>query len=104
MLPLKDEKGSAADLRVTRVFLGLGRYRFEDQFRDPKARQAVSFLNPSDNNSDSASWRNIGFDFDVGAAPAPESVEIDLVCELRAAKGEVWFDLDSPQLRKKQSP
>jgi hypothetical protein len=42
-------------------------------------------------------WQNAEYEFTVPA----DADEITLVCELRAEKGEVWFNLGSLKLRKK---
>jgi hypothetical protein len=42
-------------------------------------------------------WQKLEYEFPVAAGPD----EISLICELRAAQGEAWFDLDSLKLRKK---
>jgi spore coat protein H len=44
-----------------------------------------------------SSWTDMAYEFDV-----PDGIhEVDLVCELRAAKGEVWFDAESLRLVRK---
>lgn len=42
----------------------------------------------------SAGWTHLKYDINVEGAPR----EVELVCELRAVKGEVWFDADSLRL------
>jgi hypothetical protein len=42
-------------------------------------------------------WQHIEYEFDV----AEESDDVVLLCELRAEKGEAWFDLASLKLRRK---
>ncbi|MEI7730422.1 MAG: CotH kinase family protein [Verrucomicrobiota bacterium] len=44
----------------------------------------------------SATWQKLGFEFDAGGS----FTEVVLVCELRASKGQSWFDLDSLRLVK----
>jgi hypothetical protein len=39
-------------------------------------------------------WTLVGFDFDV----QQDQSDIELVCELRAVRGDVWFDLKSLKL------
>ena len=39
-------------------------------------------------------WMTVGFEFDA----LEDSAEVELVCELCATKGEVWFDLESLRL------
>jgi len=92
------------------VLLGQGKYRFEALakvagveslsntikgagagIRDSKPRQPRSNKLEGD-----SSWQPLTYEFQV---PFEED-EIQLFCELRAAKGEVWFDLDSLRLVK----
>ena len=42
-----------------------------------------------------ADWTSLEFAFEL-----PNSGEVELICELRADKGEVWFDRDSLRLIK----
>jgi spore coat protein H len=70
--PRNDEKGQGAGLRIS----GYDR---------PRANK----LNGT------ADWTNLQFDFD-----APGGGDIVLVCESRANRGEVWFDLNSLKLEK----
>ena len=42
-------------------------------------------------------WTTLSFDFAV----QQERANVELVSELRALEGEVWFDLDSLRLRRK---
>jgi hypothetical protein len=39
-------------------------------------------------------WTLVGFDFDV----QQDQSDVELVCELRAVRGDVWFDLKSLKL------
>jgi hypothetical protein len=48
------------------------------------ARQAANLTGDS-------SWHELATEFDVDG----DTAEIELVCELRASRGEAWFDLDS---------
>ena len=67
VVPLKDDlKGGGVGLRIS--------------------QQSRTNLMVSDN-----SWSNLAFQFE---AAAPDD-EVELVCELRAQQGEVWFDEDS---------
>ena len=43
-------------------------------------------------------WEKLAFEFEVDAL----SAEVELVCELRASQGEVWFDEDSLRLVRKK--
>ena len=42
----------------------------------------------------SSGWEKLGYEFEVASGP----LEVDLVCELRGGKGEVWFDAESLRL------
>jgi hypothetical protein len=98
---------SAASWR-TKVQLEPGHYIFEGQARsagvepipsDPKGAGAglrVSRDNPQQAARiiGDASWRKLAFEFNV----TPENPDVDLICELRAQKGEVWFDAKSLRL------
>src|SRR5262249_49246267 len=89
----------------TRVLLEGGRYRFEGLARcahvtpmrgDPKGEGAGLRISgtaqPRANRlAGDSPWKRLDFEFDV--APPMESVE--LVCELRATRGEAWFDAGS---------
>ncbi len=44
----------------------------------------------------SSGWEKLAYEFDVASGP----LEVDLVCELRGNKGEVWFDAESLRLVK----
>lgn len=92
-----------------RVWLDPGRYRFEGQARTVDvaavkdelgegAGLRVSGAAGSRTNklSGDSSWQKLQHEFDVAGALQ----EIVLVCELRASKGQVWFDLDSLRLAK----
>ena len=68
---VKDEKGEGAGLRLA-------------SSRQPRANAVTG----------AAPWQNLSFQFEAGAPQA----DVELVCELRATKGEVWFDLDSLKL------
>lgn len=85
-----------------------GRYTFEAlarsaavEFRpdDPKGDGAglrVSGLNrpATERLLGDAPWRKLTLQFDV----SPDQPEVDLICELRATKGEVWFAEESLRL------
>jgi hypothetical protein len=82
-----------------RVQLSKGHYRFHGRVRlqgvelnseDPKggaglriSRRKFSRQLPAE-----TPWTTVTFDFEV----AQEQAEVELVCELRARKGEAWFD------------
>jgi len=84
----------------TTIMIPRGRYRFEDRVRvvgvEPlpfgahqgarlrvggKAGETVSLTGNSD-------WRDLGADFEVGQPME----KVELICELRARAGEVWFN------------
>ena len=75
VVPIKDKKGEGAGVRIS-------------QFSKPRVNEL----------SGDADWTQLEFDFPV--APGGTG-EVDLLCELRARKGEVWFDLNSLSLIKK---
>jgi len=68
---VKDEMGEGAGLRCS-------------QSRQPRANHLTGV----------APWENLTFEFEVGS---PRE-DIELVCELRATKGETWFDAESLKL------
>ncbi len=68
-------RGSGAGIRVS---------------QDPRTNQAVGDLD----------WQTVSHELTVTG----ELGEPELVCELRAAKGEVWFDLESLRLVRKEMP
>jgi len=69
--PLSDDRGEGAGLRIS------GR----DRFRGNKL-------------SGTSEWKVLAFPFEVSSSTDP----IELVCELRANRGEVWFELESLRL------
>ena len=97
---------TAASWRA-KVLLAAGRYRFEGlattagviplKFGKSKgARLRVSGLeaSPSHELIGDSTWQPLAVEFAVG----PGAEEVELICELRASKGEVWFDLESLRL------
>jgi hypothetical protein len=72
VLALKAELGAGAGLRIT------GKPARQNQL------------------SGSSDWQKLTYEFDVTV----DGEEVEMVCELRATKGEVWFDLASLQLVK----
>ena len=65
------EKGEGAGLRVSGT-------------SHPRANKLVG----------DSPWEKLEFEFDV----APPMNSVEMVCELRATHGEVWFDADSLEL------
>lgn len=92
----------------TKVLLEEGFYRFEGRMQikdvaaDPRDRKAGAGLRVSEKPSlrkqlGSAGWNEVAFDFAV-----PDGIHpVELVCELRASQGEVWFDGNSLRLVRK---
>jgi spore coat protein H len=86
----------------TRVVLGSGRYQFAGRMRlkdvvieDGDARGGaglrISKGNMPKKLTGTADWKDYQYTFTV----TEESADVELVCELRAVKGEAWFDLNS---------
>ena len=92
----------------SKVLLEGGRYRFEgvartagvvatrDEKKGEGAGIRISGSQQPRNNKLSADspWQKLEYEFAV----ADLSDEVDLVCELRASQGEVWFDVESLKL------
>ena len=102
--------GDAAASWRARLQLPAGRYRFEAAARgkdiapvpnDPKGLGAgLRISGNTDPRPDklvgTTGWENLAYEFDVPSGP----LDVDLVAELRATKGEVWFDTDSLKIVK----
>ena len=71
VVPLKDQKGEGAGVRIS----------------------GSKIPRPDEVSGDSP-WQKVEYDFNVPSEPG----EVELVCELRAVKGEAWFDPASLQL------
>jgi hypothetical protein len=91
-----------------RVLLEGGDYRFEGLVRtagvaaikDEKGEGAgvrISMQSRSNRAAGNTSWQKVQHDFSV----ASSQDEVVLVCELRASKGEAWFDVESLKLVRK---
>jgi hypothetical protein len=90
---------SLASWRTT-VMLPRGQYRFQDRVRvagveplpfgtHPGARLRVGGSVPETASlTGDSSWQDLAADFEVGQPMA----KVELICELRARAGEVWFD------------
>ena len=102
-------QGTAIASWRTRALLEGGRYRLEGRARalgiaaiaDGKGEGAGLRISgtqqPRSNKlKGDASWTRLSFEFPV----SPGSGEVELICELRARGGEVWFDQDSLKLVK----
>jgi spore coat protein H len=86
----------------TRVLLAPGKYRFEGSLRGSKiepmpnetglgAGLRISGDKRQNKLVGDAGWTQLQHDIQIDGAER----EVELVCELRANKGEVWFDTDS---------
>ncbi len=84
-----------------------GRYRFEARVKtrgvvlrpeDPRdgAGLRISRFRKGQRNEGDRGWTPVTFDFQVTDGPK----EIELVCELRANEGEIWYDEKSLRLRR----
>jgi hypothetical protein len=92
----------------TRVLLDGGRYRFEGQARaagvvplsDGEKGEGAGLRISGSTRARAnklvgeSSWRGLEFEFEV----APPGDTVELICELRATRGDVWFDIDSLKL------
>jgi len=91
-----------------RVLLAAGKYRFEARLKtqgvtpikdDEKGLAAglrVSGDKRTNKLQGSSGWKSLSFDFTV----REEVREVELVAELRASRGQVWFEADSLRLRR----
>jgi hypothetical protein len=93
----------------TKILLDTGQYRFEATVSTAGVKPlnfgknkgaglriiGVQPSRPYDLQGDSAR-KKLGIDFEVGSS----SKEVELICELRASKGEVWFEVNSLRLVK----
>jgi len=87
----------------TMVFLNPGRYRFEGQVRtggiatNGYADLRISGDTRSLRVTGTNPWQALQHVFLVDEEPG---TDVELVCELNAPEGEVWFDLESLRLRR----
>ena len=99
--------GSSIGIWKTGVWLEKGRYKLEGRVKihevvvDPGDTRGGAGLQVQGNRIEkpllgTTDWQPIEMEFSVGDALA----ETQLACELRAAGGEAWFDLDAFHLRK----
>ena len=97
----------------TRVSLEPGSYRFEGlvktsgvvSAKDEKGEGAGLRISgttiPRQNHvTGSTNWQKLEFDFSI----PPALQDVELVCELRAMRGEAWFDPDSLKLLRRSPP
>jgi spore coat protein H len=109
LLQISTKEGCIASWRTSRL-LPRGKYRFDARIKtegvtfdpkDPKYERAGAGLRISrhrngQKNEGDKDWTDISFEFDV----TDPQREIELICELYAAKGSVWFDLKSLRLKR----
>ena len=99
--------GSSIGVWRTGVWLERGRYKLEGRVKlrdvtpDPGDTRGGAGLQVEGNRMEkpilgTADWQPIEMEFSVGDSLA----ETQLACELRAAGGEAWFDLDAFRLRR----
>jgi spore coat protein H len=108
--------GRCVDAWRTRLILPAGRYRFEARARTAGVVKLTESLKPGqvlkgegagirlsrarqtrpNGLWGDCSWQQLQYEFEV---TEPQST-VELVCELRAAAGQAWFDLESLRLRK----
>ncbi len=91
-----------------RIVVPAGQYFFEGRIRtvdvppanDPSQGAALRISGGQRKNSvtGSTDWQNVQYEFSAGEGVT----DIELVCELRAAKGEAWFDADSLRVVRKE--
>ena len=95
-----------------------GRYRFQGRIKCQAVRPDAGDTRAGAGLRDSAhrfaqkltgdsDWTDVSFEVDLRQtqarsgfmSPVESSIpEVELICQLRAAQGEAWFDLDSLQL------
>jgi spore coat protein H len=104
LLHIAAQSRSSATWRMT-CELPPGQYRFEARLKtkgvvyspqDPKdgAGLRISGYKKGQKNAGDRDWTPVHFDFQV-----PEGQDqVELICELRAEEGEVWYDLASLKL------
>lgn len=104
LLQVATEAGCTASWRSHAV-LEPGRYRMEGEIRtkgvqldDADTRSGAGFRvsrhRTGQKNSGDRDWQPVRFEFEVGE----QGAEVELICELRAKKGVVWFDEGSIKL------
>lgn len=106
-LHISTKDGCTASFR-TRTQLPQGRYRFEARVKtqgvvlDANDQRAgaglrVSRYRTGQKNTGDRDWTPTVFDLEVREGQG----DVELVCELRADKGDVWFDLNSLRLSRR---
>lgn len=107
LLRISTSDGCTASWR-TRSLLDGGRYRLEARIKtqgvvfpenDPRAGAGlrVSRHRNGQKNSGDRNWTPVTFDFEV----SEDQSDVELICELRATTGNVWFDLKSLKLSRR---
>ena len=89
----------------SQMFLKPGWYRFEGMARtnlmdSGSARLRISGDTRTIGISGTAAWQPLTHDFSV----KDEVKDVELVCELDAPSGDVWFDLDSLRVKQITAP
>lgn len=106
ILRIATKEGCTASWR-TMVKLPPGNYQFETRIKtfgvvldsaDPRAGAGlrVSRHREGQKNSGDADWKPASFEFEITS----EKPEIELVCELRANAGEIWYDVNALRLKR----
>jgi hypothetical protein len=118
LLHVSARNGSSVGSWRAQVHLDPGSYRLVAKVKtsgvgtDPGDRKGGAGLRTSEARmpqklTGDNKWTQVALDFDIGGAapqfnfmgPIVDDVwDMDLICELRAAKGEAWFDRDSLRL------
>ena len=109
LLSVNANQGSSVGWWRTKVMLEGGHYRFEGRVKtqgvvlDPGDRRGGVGVRTGNGRlvqklTGDSDWANLAFEFDVQDGMS----DVELVCELRAAKGEAWFDASSLKLTSKR--
>ena len=123
MLRISAENGSCVGIWFTKVQLEPGDYRFEARIKsagvipdvgDRRGGAGLRISGPgrrfTQKVTGDTGWTDIGVDFKIQdlqsefAFMTPvegDAHDVELICELRAAKGQVWFDAGSLRLLRK---
>ena len=85
----------------SQIFLQPGFYRFEgmactEMVAGGSARLRVSADSARTGVTSTSTWKPLRHDFEVENA----AMDIEIICELNAAQGDVWFDLGSLHVRR----
>lgn len=107
VLHIATTNGCTASWR-THVLLDRGKYRFEARLKtkgvvlnpnDPRAGAGlrVSRHRVGQKNTGDRDWMPATFDLEV----REDQSEVELVCELRAERGDLWFDLKSLRISRR---